>query len=264
MGGAEHRSYSKHISLPVSKRGQKTDIQRSNAHSHIYFLNLRWHIYLRSSFSHTPTLPGNESRNSLLNGQATPCLVPSCHPLTADSSCSTSHHYSIPQLMKSLPIFILVLARVVATAQPAVPITSCAQASASCGYNKPCCDEASYACRGQSTSSGTYTRCVPRAEVCHATGSACDAVGDTRPCCDVEYTTCSAYEGDPSATPIPGKFCNKVCYEENERCVGQDEFPYIVWKKCCGENMECRPMKGSLWGQFCQKVRIKAATAGAV
>lgn len=164
--------------------------------------------------------------------------------------------------MKSLPFIVLVSALAVATARPAVSITDCAEPAASCSSDKPCCDEASYACREQSTASGTSTSCVPRDEVCLARGSACDVVGDPRPCCDAEYTKCSAYEGDPSAVPAPGSFCNKVCYEENERCVGQDEFPYIVWKNCCGENMECRPMKGSLWGQFCQKVPI--TTAGAV
>lgn len=97
-----------------------------------------------------------------------------------------------------------------------------------------CCNEASYECRDIAGRVGTF--CLPRDDVCYATGAQCAgekagvAVDEGKACCDAELAECSPWKGDPEASPMPGSYCQKKCYEKDERCIGAPGFPYVVYK----------------------------------
>lgn len=132
----------------------------------------------------------------------------------------------------------------------------CAIEGAECNDSIGCCEPERLVCRASDVTPDSGDRkCLPIQETCYKMGSPCDA---QKWCCGAEpdgnglteNIQCKPFEGDPDGPQDSGWYCQKIYYEENDRCMGEEGKPYIVWRECA-EGLVCRPIEGGLWGSFC-------------
>jgi hypothetical protein len=82
----------------------------------------------------------------------------------------------------------------------------------------------------------------------------------------VQYVACvEGYMCGEYAAIGWGKYCipqdqhyGSMCYNENQRCMGEEGHEYVPYHDCCGTDMWCCKDENLGWGYFCKKKAVAA------